>query len=83
MTCILGASGYVGKTVLTHLSKSASRYARIIAGSRDPDKLKQSFGDAQLTGVEFVKADMSSPEDELADTLKDVHSVFIVTPGPT
>ena len=83
VTCILGASGYVGKTTVTHLSKNASRYSRILAGSRDPEKLKQSFGGAEFPGVEFIKADMTAPEDELATALKDVDTVFIVTPGPT
>ncbi len=80
---VLGASGYVGKTVVSHLSKTVGKQGRIIAGSRDPEKLKGSFGGAVLPGVEYVKADMGGDTDILIKVLEGVDSLLVVTPGPT
>lgn len=49
VTFIFGSSGYVGKATVKYLSKSVGKHARILAGSRDPDKLKGELG--KLVGV--------------------------------
>ncbi len=43
VTCILGASGNVGRATVTHLAGVVGQHARILAGSRDPHRLRSSF----------------------------------------
>lgn len=82
VTCLLGASGNVGRACLSHLAAVVGRNARILAGSRDPEKLQASFQGQHLPGVEFVQADMASPVETLVQTLRGVHTCFVITPGP-
>ena len=57
-TCILGASGNIGKLTVKLMSEKYSRFYRILAGSRDPDTLRKAFGEKPPPGVEFIKAGM-------------------------
>ena len=81
VTYLFGTSGYVGKATVKYLSKTVGKHARIMAGSRDPEKLKNELG--KLTGVEYRQSDMSKDPEEMAKDLEGVHTAFIITPGPT
>lgn len=74
---VIGASGEIGKATVTALSKHFGGQLQIKAGVRFPEKVA-AFN--SLNGVEVVQADMGKP-DSLVEVFKNVHSLYIVTPG--
>lgn len=60
MTCILGASGLVGRATLHHLIAKDYEHLRVVAATRNPENLKEELKNDR---IECVKADMSAPQD--------------------
>ena len=73
---VIGASGNVGYATIQVLAAKYGSQVEIRAGVRNPDKAQKLKA---ITGVSVVKAEMGTAE--LSNTLKGVHSLFIVTPG--
>jgi uncharacterized protein YbjT (DUF2867 family) len=73
---VIGATGNVGVATLKSLSSKYAGRVEIRAGVRNPEKAEQI---QSLAGVTVVKAAMGG--EGLEETLKGVHSLFIVTPG--
>ena len=73
---VIGASGNVGSATIQALAAKYASRVEIRAGVRNPDKADKL---KSIPNVSVVKAEMGTAE--LENTLKGVHSLFIVTPG--
>lgn len=76
---VVGASGNIGSATLTHLSKLYKGKHRILAVVREA-KAPKATKLAELGGVTVVEGSLGNPE-QLAQVLKGVDNVLIVTPG--
>ena len=73
---VIGASGKVGTATVRALAESYSTQVEIRAGTRKPDTTHLR----DIPGVTVVYAEMGKKE-ELVDTLRGVHALYIVTPS--
>ena len=73
---VIGASGGVGTATVRALAERYSTRVEIRAGTRKPDTTHLR----DIPGVTVVYAEMGKRE-ELVDTLRGVHALYIVTPS--
>lgn len=71
---VTGASGQLGRLVIKHLLARGVTHNRIIAGTRDPEKL----ADLAAAGIEVRKADFEDPQ-ALTEAFKGAGTVVIVS----
>ena len=76
---VIGATGSIGAATVTELANKYADKLDIRAGVRNPEKADKLKA---LPGVRVVQAEMGpSPEKNLVETLKGVHTLYINTPG--
>lgn len=71
---VTGASGQLGRLVIKHLLARGVTHNRIVAGTRDPEKL----ADLAAAGIEVRRADFEDPQG-LTEAFKGAGTVLIVS----
>jgi NAD(P)H dehydrogenase (quinone) len=71
---VTGASGHLGRLVIKHLLARGVTRNRIIAGTRNPEKL----ADLAATGIEVRQADFEDPQG-LTEAFKGVSTALIIS----